>query len=144
VTTLAAQLRTASIAEQLEATLVTGTGAASLFLSMIGLYGVVSFMVARRTRDIGIRMALGARPSDVVAEVLKQAARYAVIGSGIGLIFAAVAARLMRSALYGVSLTDPLAFGGAVLVLLLVALGAAYLPARRAARIDPLAAIRCE
>jgi ABC-type antimicrobial peptide transport system permease subunit len=101
-------------------------------------------MVARRTRDIGVRIALGARTADVVGDVLKQAGRYAAIGGCIGLALAAIAARLMRSALYGVSISDPLVFGGATLVLIVVALAAAYLPARRAARIDPLTAIRCE
>ena len=144
VTTLSAQLQTATIAEQMEATLVTSVGAAGLFLSMIGLYGIVSFAVARRTREIGVRMALGARPADVVADVLKQGARYALIGGCLGLVFAAGAAQLMRSTLYGVSVTDPLAFGGATVVVILVALAAAYLPARRAARIDPIAALRCD
>jgi putative ABC transport system permease protein len=144
VTTMSAQVRTASIAEEVEATLVTAIGAVGVFLSMIGLYGVVSFAVARRTRDIGVRMALGARPADVIVDVLKQAASHVAIGGGVGLVLAAAAARLMQSALYGVSLTDPFAFGGAALLLTVVALGAAYLPARRAARIDPLAAIRCE
>ena len=144
VTTLSAQLQTASLAEQLTALLMTGVGAVGLFLSMIGLYGIVSFMVARRTRDIGVRMALGASAADVVADVLRQAARYAVIGGCMGLVFAFVAARLMRSSLYGVGSADPLAFGGAALLLMLVALAAAYLPARRAARIDPMVAMRCE
>ncbi len=144
VTTLSAQLQTASIAEQLTATLVTGVGAVGLFLSMIGLYGIVSFMVARRTREIGVRVALGARPADVVADVLKQGARYALIGGCLGLVFAAGAARLMRSALYGVSIADPLAFGGATVLVIVVALAAAYLPARRAARIDPIVALRCQ
>jgi macrolide transport system ATP-binding/permease protein len=144
VTTLSEHMRMAVVLEQAMAALVVVIGCVGLLLSVIGLYGVMAFFVARRTREIGVRIALGARPADVVGTVVKQGMRFAAVGSAIGLALSAVAGRLMAGALYGVSALDPLTFGAVVAMVMLVALAAAYLPARRAARIDPIAALRCQ
>jgi predicted permease len=144
VMTMSEHLRLAVIFEQSLAAIVSAVAGVALFLSVIGLYGVIAFLVARRTREIGIRVALGARPADVVADVLKQGARFAAIGSGIGLLLAGIAGGLMGGTLYGVSAVDPLTFAAVTALVMLIALAAAWLPARRAARIDPIVALRCQ
>jgi ABC-type antimicrobial peptide transport system permease subunit len=106
------------------------------------LYGVMSYDVARRTREIGIRMALGAQRSDVVGLVMRQTALLVVIGVIIGLIAALGATRLIESRLYGLKPNDPLTIALAGLLLLTVAAIAGYLPARRASRVDPMLALR--
>jgi putative ABC transport system permease protein len=118
--------------------------AALVVLAAIGIYGVMSYMVSQRTREIGIRMALGARQSSVLAMVLRSGFGLVLIGCAIGLGAAAALARLVRTMLFGVSATDPLTFGGVPVFLALVALLACYLPARRAASVDPLIALRQE
>jgi putative ABC transport system permease protein len=142
VTTIGAHLRLASIAEQAVASILSVVSGIGLFLSTIGLYGVISFFVMRDRREIGIRIALGARPADVVARVLTQGGRLAVVGSVIGLGLAAAAGRLLRGALYGVSGTDPIVFGIVTCLVIGVALAASYLPARRAAAVDPAVTLR--
>ena len=144
VTTMSEHMRSAAIAEQAIAALVSVIGSMALFLSVIGLYGAMAFFVARRTREIGIRIALGARPADVVRHVVRQGGRLAVLGSGLGLVVAAAAGRLMRRSLYGVGGLDALTFIAVTLTVCLVALAASYIPARRAARVDPMVALRCE
>jgi predicted permease len=126
------------------ATLLGSFGAVALLLAAIGLYGVVSYNVEQRTREVGLRMALGARVGDVLRMMLGQGMRLAVVGVVIGGLAAAAMARVLSSLLYGVSAVDPLAYGCAVAVLLAVALAANWLPARRAARIDPMKALRSE
>jgi predicted permease len=116
----------------------------ALVLSATGLYGVISYLVSLRTREMGIRMALGARAGDVVGLVLGQGARLTLIGLAIGIAGAFALSRLLASMLYGVSVRDPLTFGAVTVVLTAVALLASLLPARRAARTDPLLAIRSE
>jgi predicted permease len=128
----------------LTSAVVTWAGALAFFLSMLGLYGALAFAVGERRREIGIRMALGAARNDVLRLVIAQGLRLALAGVGIGLLAAYAATRLVKSLLYGVSATDPLTFAGIVLLLLVVALVACYLPARRATKVDPLIALRTE
>jgi putative ABC transport system permease protein len=115
-----------------------------LALALVGVYGVRSITVARRTREIGIRMALGATAPSVLWLVLREGLMLTAVGLGVGVLLAAAAGRLLSGLLYGVSPLDPLAFGLAPLFLTAAALLACYLPARRAAKIDPMRALRCE
>jgi predicted permease len=116
----------------------------AIVLSSIGIYGVISYIVGQRTHEIGIRMALGAERSTVVTMVLRQAGRMAVIGLVAGLLAAAVLGRLMAGMLFGVSFYDAFTFGSVAVILLAVALVACWIPARRASRVDPIIALRCE
>ncbi|MGE0039666.1 MAG: ABC transporter permease [Vicinamibacterales bacterium] len=126
------------------ATLVGAFSAIGLLLATIGLYGVIAFMVARRTREIGVRMAIGARPSDVLGMVMRQGLGIALGGVAVGLVLAAGATRLVAGALYGVGVADPVAWGGSIAVLLGIAMLANLVPAWRAMRIDPARALRAE
>lgn len=116
----------------------------ALVLSCIGIYGVISYIVGQRTQEIGLRMALGAQPRDVMGLVIREGARMTLAGVGIGLIAALGLTRLMAGELFGVSPQDPLTFLGVGMVLTVIALLAGYLPARRAMRVDPVVALRCE
>jgi len=118
--------------------------ALALVLAAVGIYGVMSYGVVQRTREIGIRMALGAREADVLRLVVGDGARLAGAGVAIGLALALVLSRVIRGMLYGVSAYDPLAWAGLTVVLALVALTASWLPARRAARIDPNLALHAD
>ncbi|HSA56400.1 MAG TPA: ABC transporter permease [Gemmatimonadaceae bacterium] len=119
-------------------------GAVALLLAVLGIYGVTAYGVARRTREIGIRIALGSPRVRVQRLVLRQGVVLAGIGVTLGLVAALAVARLLESLLYGVPGTDPLALGGAAVVLVLAALAASWIPARRAARVDPVVALRTE
>jgi predicted permease len=119
-------------------------GALALVLASIGIYGVLAYSVAQRTSEIGLRMALGAQPRQVLALVLRQGMLLALIGAGVGVAVALPVARLASGLLYGVSATDPLTYAAIIFLLMSVALVACYLPARRATRIDPLVALRVE
>ncbi len=119
-------------------------GALALILASIGIYGVLAYSVAQRTSEIGLRMALGAQPRQVLGLVLKQGMLLALIGAAMGVLVALPVARLASGLLYGVSATDPLTYAGITLLLMGVALLACYLPARRATRIDPLVALRVD
>jgi predicted permease len=119
-------------------------GVLALVLAAVGIYGVMSYVVAGRTREIGLRMALGAQSGNVRSLILRQGMTLALIGSVIGLAIAFGATRLLKSVLYGVSASDPITFVGVTLLLAAVALIACWLPARRATRIDPMIALRAE
>jgi putative ABC transport system permease protein len=116
----------------------------ALILTAVGLYGVISYSVARRTHEIGIRMAMGAEKSDVLKMVVGQGLRLALVGVGIGTVGALVLTKFLSSLLFGVKPTDPLTFVAVSLILVAVALAACYIPARRAARVDPMVALRYE
>jgi predicted permease len=116
----------------------------ALVLTAVGLYGVVAYGVAQRTREFGIRLALGARPQQLRRLVLRNAMRLAAAGVAIGVAGAAVAARLLAAALYGVHPLDPATFAAVAATLFAVALVASFIPARRATRVDPMLALRAE
>jgi len=126
------------------ATLATAFGLLALTLACIGLYGLLAYSVAQRTKEIGIRMALGAQGARVVTLVLKGGARLVLVGIALGLPAMWAASRWVESMLFGVTRTDPATIGGAIVLLMAAAQLAAYLPARRASRLDPLGALRHE
>jgi len=144
IRTMDAQRNQSLVLERFVATLSAAFGVLATLLAAVGLYGVTGYSVARRTREIGIRMALGAARGDIAWMILKDVGRLVLIGVALALPVALAAARLIRSQLFGISSEDPLTVSAATLVLALVALAAGYIPARRAARVDPLRALRYE
>jgi putative ABC transport system permease protein len=137
------QVVAASISKERFETLLLGLFAGlALLLACVGLYGVISYAVVQRTHEIGVRMALGAKPVDVLRLVIRQGMGLTVIGLMVGVAVGSVVTRVLSDMLYGVGTRDPLTFVGAPLLLLVVAFLACYIPARRATRIDPLVALR--
>jgi len=131
-------------APRMGAALLSVFGGIALILAVVGVYGVLSYSVTQQTPEIGIRMAMGASTNNVLRLVVKQGMRLAIIGLITGLVIAFAAMRLMSSLLFGISAHDPLIFGGVALILATAAVLACYIPARRAARVDPLVALRYE
>jgi putative ABC transport system permease protein len=139
------QLVSDSVAQPRFNTSLLGAFAAlALALAAVGIYGVIAYSVSQRTHEIGVRMALGGRSGDVLRLVLRQGMTPALIGAAVGMAGAWAATRLMSGMLFDVSATDPATFGTSALSLLAVALFACYIPARRAAKVDPMIALRCE
>ena len=139
------QVRSSSVAQQQFTLLLLSLFAGlAMVLAGVGLYGVTAYATARRTREIGIRMALGAQRSDVMRLVLSRGAAIGFAGVGIGIVAALLLTRLMAALLYGVGATDPFTFAGVTILLAVEMLAACYIPARRAMRTDPMVAVRCE
>jgi putative ABC transport system permease protein len=140
------QVVSSSVAmERFNMTLLGLFAALGLSLAAVGIYGVMSYTVAQRTPEIGVRMAIGAQAGDILKLlIIRQGLKLTLIGAGLGLIGALGLTRLMKSLLFGVSATDPLTFGSISLLLMVVALLACWIPARRATKVDPMIALRCE
>jgi predicted permease len=119
-------------------------GMLALLLAAVGIFGVTAYSVSRRTREIGVRVALGARSRDVLTMVLGQGLRTILIGIGIGFAGSLAITRTLQSLLFGVTPSDPITFAAVILLLATTALLACYIPARRAAKVDPIVALRCE
>jgi len=116
----------------------------ALVVACVGIYGVISYLVVQRTQEIGVRMALGAQRRDILHLVLSHGAKTTAVGAVIGILASLGLTRLMAGELFGVTAHDPLTFSAVTFVLMLVALGACYMPARRAMRVDPISALRYE
>jgi ABC-type antimicrobial peptide transport system permease subunit len=144
IRTIREQLAIATFMQRMFARLLAAFGALALVLSTVGLYGVVAALAVQRTPEIGMRMALGATPRHIVSLILRQGLAMTGIGVGLGLVVSFALTRVFRSLLVGVSATDGVSFSGTTLLLVIVALVAAYVPASRAAGIDPLKALRHE
>jgi putative ABC transport system permease protein len=144
VQTMTDRVGTQLSAERMIAVLLSIFSGVALLLAAIGVYGVMAYSVAQRTREIGIRMALGAEGKDLLKLIVGQGLTLVVIGAGVGLLLSLAFTRLLQTLLFGVSATDPLAFGAIIALLMLVGLMACYLPARRATKVDPLVALRYE
>jgi putative ABC transport system permease protein len=129
---------------RLAATFAIGTAAVSVLLAVIGLYGLLASSVASRTRELGIRRALGSSTAAIVGLVLAEAALLGVVGAAAGAAASLAAARAIQSQLFGVQATDPRVIGAISIVLAVAGMAAAFLPARRAARVDPAVALRHE
>jgi ABC-type antimicrobial peptide transport system permease subunit len=140
--TLTEQVDRSLVTERIMAILSRSFGLIALLLSLVGLYGVMSFVVARRTREIGIRLALGATRSSALWLVLRDALAMIGIGICVALPFVWALGRLVESQLYGVNAADPRLVGAAIAILLAAGLASASIPARRASTVDPMSALR--
>jgi predicted permease len=144
VKTMSAVVSEAAATPASTASLFVTFAGLALLLGMIGIYGVLSFLVSKRTREIGIRMALGAQRRDVLLLIIKEGAKFSFVGVVLGVAGAFVVTRLLASQLYGVTATDPITYAAVAIAMTVVTLLACYIPARRAMRIDPLVALRYE
>lgn len=148
VRTLADEVDAVLVEERLAATLASVFGGLALLLACVGLYGLLAFAMARRTAEVGLRVALGAGRGDIVRMVMREASVLVVAGVAVGVVVGFAAARVAGSQisglLFGLEAVDPLSIAGACVALVLVAMGAAYLPALRASRVDPMVALRTE
>ncbi|HEU5411428.1 MAG TPA: ABC transporter permease [Candidatus Acidoferrales bacterium] len=142
--TLRTILASSEAPRRYETSLVVLFGACAAFLAMLGLYAVIAYSVTQRIHEIGVRIALGAQRADVLRLILAHGARMALIGVAIGIAAALALTRLMASQLFGITAHDPLTFAAVAVILMLVALAACYIPARRAMRVDPIIALRYE
>jgi ABC-type antimicrobial peptide transport system permease subunit len=142
--TMTAQVDTTLMPAKLGAFSVSGVGIVAMVLAAIGLYGVIAYSVSRRTREIGIRMALGAGRTAVVGLVMRQGFVLTMVGVVVGALLSAAAAKAVSGALYGIGYLDPVTWIGAIVTLFAVAALANAIPARRAAVVDPSAALRSE
>jgi ABC-type antimicrobial peptide transport system permease subunit len=131
-------------ASTMSAAIATSIGLLGLLLASMGIYGTVSYMVVLRTREVGIRMALGAKRRDVLLLMLRESTRPVMVGLAAGMIFAVGLSFLLRKVLYGLSTMDAFSFGWVALLFMGIALVASYLPSRRAMRVDPMVALRYE
>jgi ABC-type antimicrobial peptide transport system permease subunit len=144
VTTMEEAIRQSLFLQRFGAGLLGFFGGLALVLALVGVYGVMAYSVSRRTRELGIRVALGASRTTMVREVLWQAAQLSFVGVIVGIPVSFVLARLVSSLLYGVGAADPATFIGVPATLVVAALAASYLPARRASTVDPIVALRNE
>ncbi|HLW83545.1 MAG TPA: ABC transporter permease [Candidatus Acidoferrales bacterium] len=142
--TLDEQVSDSMFNDKLVATLSVSLALLAALMAALGLYGVLAYVVARRTREIGIRMALGGQRADILRLIIGEGARLTITGGAIGIIVALIATRWVASLLYGVTARDPLTFSGVIVLLAIVSGAACYLPARRAMRVDPMVALRYE
>jgi putative ABC transport system permease protein len=142
--TMDARMAMSLLPQRIAATLAGGFGAVGTLLAAIGLYGVIAFSVARRTREIGVRVAVGAGRGDVLLLIVRQGLALILIGTAAGLALAALVANALSGALYGVDWFDPMAWMAAVVVLFVAAIAANLIPARRAMKVDPITALRAE
>jgi ABC-type antimicrobial peptide transport system permease subunit len=144
VRTMERHLENARLMPRVAGTLSTVAGLVGLVIATVGVYGVISFAVVRRRREIGIRLAVGARPLEIVAMVLRQGLTMTVVGTGIGVVAGAMLTRLVASLLYGIEPRDTATFMAVPAFLIVIALIACLLPARSASRTDPVSVLRSE
>jgi ABC-type antimicrobial peptide transport system permease subunit len=137
-------MKLATASHRMTAGLVAALGGLGLLLAAVGLYGLLSFLVSRGSREIGIRIALGASPGSIFRRVIGRAFLLTGTGTAAGVLLSAASTRAVRALLFGVAPGEPAAFGFAVAVLVATAAAAAFLPARRATKVDPAEVLRCE
>jgi ABC-type antimicrobial peptide transport system permease subunit len=144
VRTLSGHVGASTFQQSMASTLLAAFGGLALILAALGLYGVLAFVVSQRTREIGIRIAIGAKPDDVFRMVVRQGLTLTIFGIVLGIAAAYGLGTAMSGLLFGVSASDPVILGAGSAVMLLTALAACLIPAKRAIRVDPVASLRCD